>query len=357
MKKQFVAMILGALPLLGQAADNQAVAPALTPAVTPAVTPAAAPIPSAMPGATAADRAAFERADRLAVSRAAAAAAAANRAANESPADAYFSKQNPQLTAQEKNAIAIAQKWQAAGSDGSGMRPVGGPNGVVRFVYGVQQINIVCAVLQVCDVELQPGEQVNNLNMGDPRFTVEPAISGTGAGEMQHLIIKPLDVGLDTTLIVTTNRRTYRMKLRSHRTQFMPYVGFTYPEEAAAKWDAMRTREVREKAEQTIPQTKEVLSELSFKYRVDGDAAWKPVRVYNDGVRTIIQMPAVMSQTEAPTLLVIRKEGGLFTDAEEVQVNYRVHGDRFIVDNVFNKAVLIAGVGRGQDRVTITKEK
>ena len=122
------------------------------------------------------------------------------------------------------------------------MKPVAGPEGSVRFVYGAQQINVVCAVLQVCDVELQPGEQVNNLNVGDPRFTVEPSISGVGAGEVQHLIIKPLDVGLDTSLVVTTNRRTYHIRLRSHRTEFMPRVGFTYTEDAVAKWDAIRTR-------------------------------------------------------------------------------------------------------------------
>lgn len=81
------------------------------------------------------------------------------------------------------------------------------------------------------------------------------------------------------------------------------------------------------------------------------------MRVYNDGVKTIIQMPATMAQTEAPTLLVVRKEGGLFSDDETVTVNYRVQGDRYIVDSVFQKAILIAGVGRSQDRVTITKEK
>jgi P-type conjugative transfer protein TrbG len=299
MKKQFITMILGALPLVALAADK----------------------PTA------------------------------------DSADAFFSKKNPALTRQEKDALAIAQKWQANGADAAGMRPLAGAGGVVRFVYGVQQINIVCAVLQVCDVELQPGEQVNNLNQGDPRFTVEPAISGVGAGEVQHLIIKPLDVALDTTLIVTTNRRTYHMKLRSHRTQYMPRIGFTYPEDAATKWDAIRSREAHDKAEQTIPRTKEVLSDLNFKYDIDGKVAWKPVRVYNDGVRTVIQMPAAMAQTEAPALLVVRKEGGLFSDDETVQVNYRVQGDRYIVDTVFDKAVLIAGVGRGQNRVTITKEK
>jgi P-type conjugative transfer protein TrbG len=213
-------------------------------------------------------------------------------------------------------------------------------------------------VLQVCDVELQAGEQVNSIQLGDTaRWTIEPAISGTGAAEVQHLIIKPMDVGLETSLVVTTNRRTYHLRLRSHRTEFMPRVAFTYPDEAVAKWDAMKSREGRDKRERTIAQTGEYLGELSFAYDVAGSAPWKPVRVYNDGVKTIIQMPAAMAHTEAPTLLVVRRDGGVFTEAETVMVNYRVQGDRYIVDSVFDKALLIAGVGSSQERVTITRGK
>ena len=81
------------------------------------------------------------------------------------------------------------------------------------------------------------------------------------------------------------------------------------------------------------------------------------MRVYNDGRKTIIQMPSTMAQTEAPALLVVRKDGGVFTDDETVMVNYRVQGDRYIVDSVFDKAILIAGVGSSQDRVTIQRGK
>lgn len=277
------------------------------------------------------------------------------QAAKDNPADSYFSKSNARLSPQEKAAVSIAQKWKVGAA--TGIKPVAGVAGSVSFIYGTQQINIVCAVLQVCDVELQAGEQVNNLNVGDPRFTVEPAISGAGVAEVQHLVIKPLDVGLHTTLIVTTSRRTYHLNLRSHRTEFMPRVVFTYPEDAAAKWDAVKARDAKEKQEQTLPQTKEYLGDLHFQYALAGSATWKPVRVYNDGVKTVIQMPAAMAQTEAPTLLVVRKDGGWFKDDETVMVNYRVHGDRYIVDTVFDKAILIAGVGRSQDRVTITREK
>jgi len=269
-------------------------------------------------------------------------------------ADLYFSNQNPDLTPQEKAAIAIAHKWQAASA--RGIKPVPGADGTIKFLFGAQQPSIVCAVLQVCDVELQAGEQVNSLHVGDTaRWTVDPAITGSGPSEVLHLIIKPMDVGLDTSLVVTTNRRTYHFRLRSHRTEFMPRVAFTYPEDAVAKWDALKSHEVKEKHERTIPQTGEYLGDLNFAYDVDGAAPWKPVRVYNDGVKTIIQMPSTMAQTEAPTLLVVLKDGDLFTDDETVIVNYRVQGDRYIVDTIFEKAILIAGVGSSQDRVTITK--
>lgn len=271
-------------------------------------------------------------------------------------AELYFSRNNPVLTAQEKAAIAIARRWK--GSTATGPGPVPGPDGSIRFLFGAQQPGIVCAVLQVCDVELQAGEQVNSIHLGDAvRWTVEPAITGSGSAEVPHLIIKPMDVGLETSLVVTTNRRTYHLRLRSHRTEFMPRVAFTYPEDAVAKWDAIRARDSQQRQERTIAQTGEYLGNLSFAYEITGSASWKPVRVYNDGTKTIIQMPTAMVQTEAPALLVVRKDGGLFSDAETVLVNYRVQGDRYVVDTVFDKAILIAGVGSGQDRVTITRGK
>ena len=271
-------------------------------------------------------------------------------------ADKYFNKTNPKLTAQERAALAIAKRWEAGSA--TGIQPVAGSGGAIKFVYGVQQPSIVCAVLQVCDVALQAGEQVNSINLGDTaRWTVEPAITGSGASEIQHLIIKPMDVGLETSLVVTTNRRSYHFRLRSHRTEYMPQVSFTYPEDAQVKWDAIQRREKQERTENTLPATGEYLGDLTFDYDLSGSASWKPVRVYNDGRKTIIEMPGAMQQTEAPTLLVVRKEGGMFTDDETVLVNYRVQGNRYIVDTVFDRAILISGVGSSQDRVTIVRRK
>jgi type IV secretion system protein VirB9 len=215
-------------------------------------------------------------------------------------------------------------------------------------------------VLQVCDVALQAGEQVNSINLGDTaRWTIEPAITGSGANEVQHIIIKPMDVGLETSLVVTTDRRAYHIRLRSHRTEYMPQVTFAYPDEDQAKWDGYRNHSLKERQDKTLPQTGEYLGDLDFSYEItpNGSIAWTPIRVFNDKQKTIIQMPEAMAQSEAPTLLVVRREGGVFEDDETVQVNYRIQGNRYIVDTVFDSAILIAGVGGNQDAVAIKRVK
>lgn len=276
--------------------------------------------------------------------------------ASDDLADRYFTGENPVLTVQERQALSIAQQWSADAP--GGVLPFAGRNGAVQFVYGAQMPSVVCAVLQVCDVALQPGERVNSIQLGDTaRWNVEPAISGSGAGEIQHLLIKPLDVGLETSLVVTTDRRTYHIRLRSHRTDYIPQVTFVYPEEMLAKWDILNRRQQGQTETNTIPTTGERIEDLSFDYDVKGSAPWKPVRVYNNGVKTIIEMGQAMQHSEAPVLLVVRKDGSVFAGAETTMVNYRVQGNRYIVDAVFDKAILIAGVGRRQNKITITRRK
>ena len=268
--------------------------------------------------------------------------------------DKYFSNIEPELTPQEKESLSIAKKWKAG--VGKNLKPTVGADGSVSFLFGASQPSIVCAVLQVCDVELQASEQVNSIHLGDAaRWNVEQAITGYGGAEVQHLIIKPMDVGLNTSMIVTTNRRTYHLNLRSTHNDFMPRVTFVYLDEIMKKWDFAKATSDKEHHKKIIPETGEYLDNLDFHYQIDGNTSWKPLRVYNDGKKTILEMPSKMAQSEAPTLLVIRNNGGIFSDDEQVMVNYRIHGERYIVDSLFDKAILITGVGDNQDRVTITR--
>ncbi|WP_241127989.1 P-type conjugative transfer protein TrbG [Novosphingobium terrae] len=302
------------------------------------------------------------------------AAMAQNAGDDASLAKQYYGK-NPTLTPVERSAVEISNEWMTKSA--TGMRPFAGDGGAVVFQFGATEPTVVCAVLQVCDIELQAGEQVNSVNVGDSaRWLIEPAISQSGAAEIQHLVVKPMDVGLHTSLMVATDRRTYHIQLVSHATQYMPRVGFQYPDEAAAKWAALRQRQEKVRSENTLPSAASTptgvegesgpsargaqgsyLGSLNFDYTVKGQARWKPVRVYNDGVKTIIEMPSTMSQTEAPSLLVLRQGGSVKREGDVTLVNYRVQNGRYIVDQVFDEAVLVAGVGKLQERVTITRGK
>lgn len=268
--------------------------------------------------------------------------------------ESYFQGDDTPLTPQEKAALESNKRFTSA-NDNS-MRPIAQPDGSIQFPFGAMQPSIVCAPLKVCDIELQPGETINGLQSGDPRFLLDPAITGAGAGQTVHVLVKPTDVDLDTTLVITTDRRTYHLRLRSHRTAYMPRVFFSYPEEMAQKLASLQRRAEVEQKKQVLPETGEYLSKLDFNYDVSGDAPWKPIRVYNDGNKTIIQMPGEVAQGDAPVLLVLRG-GGLFTDPEQVLVNYRLQRDRFIVDSLFDKAMLVVGIGDGQESVTISRRK
>ena len=275
--------------------------------------------------------------------------------------DKFFNSQNPSLTPQEKAGLKIGNHWRAASA--TGMKPVAGADGTVRFLFGSTQPSVVCAVLQVCDIELQPGEIISNFNAGDQvRWRIEPARSGSPAGEIEHVIVKPLDVGLRTSLIITTDRRTYYLQLVSHRTEYMPRVSFSYPDDAARQWSDFHARNREKLDERSGYGAKDgtALDKLSFDYEVTGDATWKPVRVYNDGQKTILQMPDTLSQTEAPSLLVLRGEDSVLpwgAKAEEVMVNYRVQGNRYVVDSIPDKMILLAGAGSHQTKVIITRRK
>ena len=144
----------------------------------------------------------------------------------------------------------------------------------------------------------------------------------------------------------------------------MASVSFSYPSDGQAKWARVargswngERKSARSSRKGGGHARNSTLRALSFNYELEGDSpAWKPVRVYNDGLQTVIEMPFAVRQTEAPTLLVVRAEGGLFTDDEVVQVNFHTDGTKYLVDMVFDIADLISGVGSTQQKVRIRRK-
>lgn len=107
-------------------------------------------------------------------------------------------------------------------------------HGPTVFIYGADTPIIVCAVSQLCDMALQPGEKINHIILGDPdHWKVETLEEGSGGAETLHLIIRPASSDLATSMIVLTKSRSYHVQLQSHRKDYMMQVAFTYPEAQA----------------------------------------------------------------------------------------------------------------------------
>ncbi len=107
--------------------------------------------------------------------------------------------------------------------------------GPTLFIYGADTPTIVCAVSQLCDLALQPGEKINHIILGDPdHWRVEPAEEGPAGSETLHLIIRPISPDLESSMIVLTKTRSYHVRLQSHRRDYMLQVAFSYPEAQAS---------------------------------------------------------------------------------------------------------------------------
>ena len=229
----------------------------------------------------------------------------------------------------------------------------------IQYPYGLTEAIVTCEPLRVCDVELDAGEEIQNVSIGDSsRWLVHPAFSGARETLTPHVMVKPTEYGIVTNAIITTNRRTYYLGLVSKAKGDPGYVRrvkFYYPldlvEQANGMFRAKATL-ARQASDPTVARGPRLAADrLAFGYEIVGGQGlpWRPVRVFDDGQHVYIQMPTALQASEAPALLVQSR-------GESALVNYRVRLPYYVVDRLFDTAVLIVGVGRHQDRVTIQRK-
>jgi type IV secretion system protein VirB9 len=267
---------------------------------------------------------------------------------NDVPADFQPVKDVP-LPPVAEAALKVTRSWMAENHV-----PAPGNDGRVVYTYGAGLATLVCAPLRVCVIELELGEKiVGEPHIGDSvRWIVSPATSGRGDREVPMLVVKPKQAGLDTTLLVTTDRRAYYLRLVSKPDDFLARIAFSYPEEETKRWHAhLAEQERRRKEEFEAAQIAplESIENLYFDYRiVGGDATMRPVRVLDDGKKTYVQMSTNVATREAPVLVVLGQNG-------PEMVNYRVKGDMYIVDRLFERGALILGAGKKARKVEIIR--
>lgn len=259
-------------------------------------------------------------------------------------------KEDLELRAIDQKALELVKEFTKAEH---AVHPISGQNGAITYVYGSVVPKVVCRPNRVTDIALQPGEKVTGVHAGDTvRWQISPAISGSGDTEIIHVIIKPLMPDISTNLLVMTDRRTYNINLVSSNGNYIPSLRFTYPQDVMDGWATfIAANKKKENPRETTlePQYAMSAEDLYFGYKIvdRSRVPWKPIRVFDDGVKTYIQMPKRYRALEAPVVL-------FYEGKRQKLVNYRVKGTLYIVDRIMNrKAVMIAG----KSKVVLVREK
>jgi type IV secretion system protein VirB9 len=226
-----------------------------------------------------------------------------------------------------------------------------------NFIGGTQfydyneykQYPIVCKVLGLTVIQLENGE----VPIGVPylsdtmRWEVTGDVWRTLDGlSVQLIMIKPLEPGLTTNMILITNQRIYQFVLSSTRDSYMPMVKFRYP---FSQGRFITVETLRRESEQK--RNEDGKQYLSYNYRIVSGWAlsglfkpeWQPTEVWDDGHKTYIRLPRGVLQKEYPTVF----------EKSNYIINYRVSENIMILDKLISNVTLRLN-GK---RVKITKNK
>jgi type IV secretion system protein VirB9 len=215
--------------------------------------------------------------------------------------------------------------------------------GLQVFTYAPGRVfEVWTAPLRVTTLTLGPGETLTAKAAGDTvRWQIGETTSGAGVQQRTHVLIKPLERGLETNLVLATNQRVYLVQLKSGAPEtFNAAVAWDLGVLAPPETSALTAAGPAGAAPPAAP-----AGPLDAGYRITprGRAPrWSPTSVATDGIRTFIAFPHALQADEAPALFVVGADG------QSQMVNYRQQGALMVVDRVVDRAELRLGDRRPQ---------
>ena len=205
------------------------------------------------------------------------------------------------------------------------------------FSYSPSQLyKIYCKLNYLTDIVLKEGEQITYVGGGDTGKWMLDASTVEGT---PHIYLKPIAKGAKTNIIINTTHHTYQV-LCSEGDWYNPIIKWSYGSE-----NIMKSIASQKALDRTVSGVVQSPENLSFDYRIRGEASWKPEHVFDDGRKTYIRFSK--SFKKLPVLFV--KEKG---HKEAMLVNYHVKANTLVVERTFYEAEL----RMDGEKVRITKK-
>ncbi len=227
--------------------------------------------------------------------------------------------------------------------------------GWVTYPYSENSKPIIaCSAFHFCIVQLESGEKLNSYALGDTsRWKTNAFVTGEGKDASISIQLKPVENNMSTDLTISTNKRTYLIGLVAKANAGTSVLRFYYPKETLLNNLALGRKMQGEGSNAVINSTDLSggthvnLDHVNFNYHIKGDSPpWRPLRVFDDGSKTYIEMPAITSRFSLPVLYLARNK-------QLQMVNFRYEKPYFVIDGLFSKAWLISGKGSDQVRVEL----
>ena len=218
---------------------------------------------------------------------------------------------------------------------------------------------IVTSPKAITDFRLKPGESITGapvVNDGAAAWQFTMGTSVEDGITVQHLFIKPTTVGLDTSMIVLTDQRTYYFRIASFEKSYMTALRFNYPVNSGKGYyvDEDFKDYIVDPYESTDSIYSLDLSKVDYNYKITqskGKPAWTPQNVFSDERSTYIQIPATVANTnDWPSVYIIK-------NGDTVLVNWRIIGNLYQIDEVITDKQTILLTSGDKEQVKITRTK
>ena len=262
-------------------------------------------------------------------------------------------KESRQTADLAKQALAASQRVDVTPP------PIGDADGAITSIGG--RPVLVCSPLHTCVIALPVGTQpVTTVGVSPAQWKVQQSM----VGKQPEIFLSPVFAGLHQNLVIAAatskgDAINYQVRLVSDKNRYVPILRVALPESSSRTWsrsqldrialpEAPAERRYLNKRSRVLPLPLVPIAAIHTNWTIHcGGGGWfgtsdcqaiRPLRVYDDGVDTVIEMPAGLATHGGFPIVQAFNQTG-----KEIGINTQIRGHLIVIDSVPHKIHLRLG--------------